>query len=82
MNNTNPLYVPRNYLAQLAIDAEQGDFAKVEEWMQVLEQPYTRAGNGALRLKRPEWAQPGVHSCLAVPGITGAAVGVWVRTFP
>ena len=59
MNNTNPLYVPRNYLAQLAIDdAEQGDFAKIEEWMQVLEQPYTwQEGMEPYAQKRPEWAR-------------------------
>ena len=59
MNNTNPLYVPRNYLAQLAIDdAEQGDFAKVEQWMQVLEQPYTwQEGMEPYAQKRPEWAR-------------------------
>jgi uncharacterized protein YdiU (UPF0061 family) len=59
MYNTNPLYVPRNYLAQLAIDdAEQGDFAKVEQWMQVLEQPYTwQEGMEPYAQKRPEWAR-------------------------
>jgi len=59
MNNTNPLYVPRNYLAQLAIDdAEQGDFARVEQWMQVLERPYTwQEGMEPYAQKRPEWAR-------------------------
>jgi uncharacterized protein YdiU (UPF0061 family) len=59
MNRTNPLYVPRNYLAQQAIDAaEQGDFSKLEQWMQVLEQPYTwQEGMEQYAEKRPEWAR-------------------------
>ena len=37
INATNPLYVPRNYLAQLAIDdAESWNFQRLSKWMQVL----------------------------------------------
>jgi uncharacterized protein YdiU (UPF0061 family) len=59
MNRTNPLYVPRNYLAQLAIDkAERGDFAQLTQWMQVLKNPYTwQAGMEEYAAKRPEWAR-------------------------
>jgi uncharacterized protein YdiU (UPF0061 family) len=59
MNRTNPLYVPRNYIAQLAIDdAQQGDFKKLEQWMQVLERPYTwQEGMDQYAAKRPEWAR-------------------------
>lgn len=59
MNATNPLYVPRNYLAQLAIDeAERGDFQRLSQWMQVLEQPYQRQeGMEPFAAKRPEWAR-------------------------
>ena len=59
MNSTNPLYVPRNYIAQLAIDeAQQGDFKKLEQWMQVLERPYTwQEGMDQYAAKRPEWAR-------------------------
>ena len=59
MNRTNPLYVPRNYLAQLAIDqAERGDFAQLTQWMQVLKNPYTwQEGMEEYAAKRPEWAR-------------------------
>ena len=59
MNQVNPLYVPRNYLAQLAIDdAEKGDFARLHEWLDVLRQPYTeQPGQQAFAQKRPEWAR-------------------------
>ena len=59
MNHTNPLYVPRNYLAQLAIDdAEQGNLARLNQWMRVLEQPYTsQDGMDEYAAKRPEWAR-------------------------
>jgi len=59
MNAVNPLYVPRNYLAQLAIDkAELGDFARVREMLDVLRQPYTeQPGREEYAAKRPEWAR-------------------------
>ncbi len=59
MDTVNPLYVPRNYLAQLAIDAAaEGDASKLEEWMEVLKQPYTEQdGKAHLAGKRPEWAR-------------------------
>ena len=59
MNAVNPLYVPRNYLAQLAIDkAEQGDFTRVREMLDVLRQPYTEQPNREeYASKRPEWAR-------------------------
>lgn len=59
MNAVNPLYVPRNYLAQLAIDdAEGGDFGRLNQWMQVLERPYQRQeGMEDFAAKRPEWAR-------------------------
>jgi uncharacterized protein YdiU (UPF0061 family) len=59
MNATNPLYVLRNYLAQLAIDdAEQGDFALVNELFDVLRNPYTeQAGKARFAEKRPDWAR-------------------------
>lgn len=59
MNKVNPLYVLRNYLAQLAIDkAEKGDYSAIEELMEALKTPYTeQAGKSHLAEKRPEWAR-------------------------
>ena len=59
MNRVNPIYVPRNYLAQLAIDrAEQGDADLLGEWLDALRRPYTEiAGLERFAAKRPEWAR-------------------------
>lgn len=59
MDAANPVYVPRNWLLQQAIDrAEQGDDAGVRELMEVLRRPYeVQPGKGAYAVKRPEWAR-------------------------
>ncbi len=59
MNSVNPLYVPRNYLAQLAIDAAtEADVGKLDELMEALKKPYTeQPGKAHLAGKRPEWAR-------------------------
>ena len=59
MNRVNPLYVPRNWLLQLAIDdAEQGDLGKLRELEHVLQTPYQeQPGKEPLAAKRPEWAR-------------------------
>ena len=59
MNETNPRFVPRNYLAQLAIDdAERGEFALLHELMDVLRRPYDeQPGRERFGEKRPEWAR-------------------------
>jgi len=59
MNEVNPLYVLRNYLAQLAIDdAEQGDPRRLLELLDVMRSPYTaQEGRESYSEKRPEWAR-------------------------
>jgi serine/tyrosine/threonine adenylyltransferase len=58
MNAINPLYVPRNWLAQQAIDAaEQGDLEELHTLMDVLKNPYQiQKGRERFALRRPEWA--------------------------
>jgi uncharacterized protein YdiU (UPF0061 family) len=59
MNAVNPKYVPRNYLAQQAIDAlAQGDASVLKRLMKVLERPYDEQPEHAeLAARRPEWAR-------------------------
>lgn len=59
MNEVNPLYVLRNYLAQLAIDkSEQGDHSMIHELLEVLHSPYCyQEGKDHLAEKRPDWAR-------------------------
>jgi uncharacterized protein YdiU (UPF0061 family) len=59
MNATNPLYVPRNWLAQEAIDAAAaGNLEVLRTWLQVLRAPYTQqAGAEHFAKRRPEWAR-------------------------
>ena len=59
MHAVNPLYVPRNYLAQQAIDAATaGDTTPLKRWLQVLSQPYvSQVACEAYSAKRPEWAR-------------------------
>lgn len=59
MRLTNPKYVPRNYLAQEAIQAAQkGDLTVLERLMRVLGQPYDeQPGEESLAARRPDWAK-------------------------
>ena len=59
MNQVNPKYILRNYLAQLAIDkVEEGDFSMVHELLDVLRKPYDeQPDQKKYYQKRPDWAR-------------------------
>jgi uncharacterized protein YdiU (UPF0061 family) len=59
MNKSNPKYVLRNYMAQVAIDAaDQGDYTIVEELYSLLKNPYSEQPDFEKWFaKRPEWAR-------------------------
>ena len=59
MNQVNPKYVLRNYMAQLAIDdANKGDYKLIDELFQLLKKPYDeQLENEKWFAKRPDWAR-------------------------
>ncbi|MBT8297678.1 MAG: YdiU family protein [Maribacter sp.] len=59
MNQVNPKYVLRNYMAQLAIDdADKGDYTMIDELFNLLRKPYDeQPENQKWFAKRPEWAR-------------------------
>ncbi|MDX3772571.1 YdiU family protein [Chromatiaceae bacterium AAb-1] len=65
MEQRNPLYILRNYLAQQAIAAaEDGNYEPLHELQQVLSNPYTeQAGKAAFAALPPEWGKKLQISC-------------------
>lgn len=59
MNQVNPKYVLRNYMAQVAIDAaDKGDYALIDELYTLLKAPYAEQPEmEKWYAKRPEWAR-------------------------
>ncbi len=59
MNRTNPKYVFRNYLAQIAIDqAEAGDYSEIHQLYALLKHPYDEQPEfESYAAKRPDWAR-------------------------
>ncbi|WP_396603020.1 YdiU family protein [Algibacter sp. R77976] len=59
MNQVNPKYVLRNYMAQLAIDdADKGDYKLIDELFNMLKKPYNEQPEYQKWFaKRPEWAR-------------------------
>ena len=59
MDLTNPKYVLRNYMAQLAIEAtEKQDYSIIEELQLLLQKPYSeQPQHQKWFAKRPEWAR-------------------------
>jgi uncharacterized protein YdiU (UPF0061 family) len=59
MNQINPKYVLRNYMAQLAIDAaDKGDYSLIEELYVLLKKPYDEQPEMQKWFaKRPDWAK-------------------------
>ena len=59
MNQQNPWFILRNYLAQMAIDrAQEQDYSMIEDLMDVMRTPYQiRPGREMFYARRPEWAR-------------------------
>ncbi|MES2664402.1 MAG: YdiU family protein [Pseudomonadota bacterium] len=59
MNATNPKFILRNYLVQIAIDkAEIGEYDYMNELLEIIRHPYDeQLGKEEFSQKRPEWAR-------------------------
>lgn len=59
MNRTNPKYILRNYLVQVAIDkANDGDYSEIEKLLKIMKNPYDEQKQFEhYAVKRPEWAR-------------------------
>ena len=59
MDQINPKYVLRNYMAQLAIEAaDKGDYALIDELFKLLKNPYQeQIEHEKWFVKRPDWAR-------------------------
>jgi len=59
MQQSNPKYILRNYLSQQAIEqAEQGNFVRVHELLDIMRQPYAeQTEREEFAAKRPVWAE-------------------------
>lgn len=59
MNQVNPKYVLRNYMAQMAIDkADKGDYTLIDELHEMLKKPYAEQPEHEQWFSlRPEWAR-------------------------
>ena len=68
INENNPKYILRNYLAKEATErADEGDFTQVNRLLQILENPYTESSlspDGKDYSRRPpQWANKLKVSC-------------------
>ena len=65
MNNTNPRYVLRNYIAQIAIEkAQAGDYAEIDRQLKMLQAPYDEHPDMAhYAAPPPDWASDIQVSC-------------------
>jgi len=65
MNEANPVYVLRNHLAELAIQAaEKDDASEIDTLLQLLRTPYTeKAGYESYAAPAPDWARELHVSC-------------------
>lgn len=59
MNSTNPKYILRNYLSQVAIDkAHQGDYSEIDKLLNIMRKPYAEQPEYQdYYSKRPDWAR-------------------------